>query len=222
MFDEVVTPAAGTAAPPLRRQLEPVGDQRCGLLSGGDVGVDLEIDRRLLDAVAIVAEPAQRAQVGQLVELLTVLIADPPLLLHLGDDQTYEADPASTGLDSGAHPGREAKRHGGLWCEGESQGAADTSGLGEHLQPELLAQPHERLTPEGKDRGQRVDHQVVVEHRVAQKSVQSPGGGQLARGCRAVQEDQLHRPRLAQPAVTTAGILLECHRVCWTVWRPSA
>jgi hypothetical protein len=39
---------------------------------------------------------------------------------------------------------------------------------------------------------------LVVEYRVADKCFQGTGGGQLSRGSCAVQEDQMHRPRLAQ------------------------
>ena len=48
------------------------------------------------------------------------------------------------------------------------EGAGGACGVGEHLQPELLAPPHERFTAEGKTAGQPVDHQVVVEDRVAE------------------------------------------------------
>src|SRR5690606_9977854 len=162
------------------------------------LGVDLQIHRRLLDLVIVETGSAESLEVVQLVELAAVGVLDPPLLLPLAHGEPHEADRAAVALDRLPHAGGKPGTHGRLRSEGEEQGATGARGLLEHVEPELLAQSDERLAAEGEHRGQRVHHEMVVEDRIAQATLERPCGGELPGGCGAVEDDQLH-PNMVGP-----------------------
>jgi len=122
--------------------------------------------------------------------------ADTALLLPLADPQSDEPDAAAAGLDQTPYPLGEARPDGRLGREGETDRAADASGVGEHRCPELLAQPDKRLRAEREHRGQQVDDEVVVKDREPEPRLHRPRDRELPRRRRTMQEDEIHPQRL--------------------------
>lgn len=104
---------------------------------------------------------------------------------------TNSTRPPASSTAAAASPTKDS-RHGPLWGEREDQGDASEGGLAEYGEPHLLAEPDERLGAELEDRGDGVDYEMVVEEPIARQARKLPAYGELSRGGRSVQEDEVH------------------------------
>lgn len=127
-------------------QSEPVDDRLGGRRRAADIGVDFEIDRRLLGRIfqAELLELSQRACVGDLMEFTSRWIAYPTFLFCLAYCQANEADSTTVAFNKSNDASRKASWDSRFGTEREDDGPSLTGCFFDDGKPESLPEFDER------------------------------------------------------------------------------